>query len=208
MVDNKSPENTRKEEKKKVIDSEEESESDEEESESDDEENDKFSPTPGEDYDWDGFPEFLCPVEGSESDEEVILDSDRHELDRGFNFVVSESRTVTNPRRPLKTYIPRNRKQCSSVLYNLDYPLATLTKLALATYNEIRGTSYEYVGLVKAYKAVVGGFEFTIRFKACLKDQCPIDFQAIVYKGIPEKTKPGKIRRDCDVRIKFVYPLP
>lgn len=72
----------------------------------------------------DGFPENQCIVEGIESDEELIRDSDRGELDHKYNSK--------------KTYITRSR-HCNCVLYNLQHPLAVLSKLALARYNGIRG---------------------------------------------------------------------
>lgn len=45
---------------------------------------------------------------------------------------------------------------------------------------------------MKAYKAVVGGFVYTIRFKACLGDQPAIDFQTVIYQGIRRKLDQGK----------------
>lgn len=90
--------------------------------------------------------DFLTKDE-SESEEEVLADSDRDEKDRGYNFVVMErSRTVTNPKVPQKAYfkskgvknlrIPSPSRR--SVLRNPNFPVAAISKLALKTYNKIQ----------------------------------------------------------------------
>ncbi|KAK1352807.1 hypothetical protein POM88_052645 [Heracleum sosnowskyi] len=172
----------------------EESESGEEE-ESNSESEDEIS-DPRSNYDWDGFSENEYCQDQEESDEDIIRD--RKEKDHGYNIVLKQGRTITNPRRPQKTYIPRSSKHCHSVLYHLDQPLVVFAKLALARYNAIQGKNYEYYALVKAYNIVVGGFVFWIRFKAFLTAQDPIDFEAVVYQGIPDKPKSGQKRRDCE----------
>lgn len=150
-------------------------------------------------YDWDRFSE----DEFTESEEELVLDDDRDELDSGLKFVVQECPTITNPRRPKKFY----KHKRNSVLHNNRYPVAALAKLALARYNAIQGKNYKYIGLVKAYKAVADGFLYWIRFKAYLSAQTPINFQAILFKGISHRSTSNRNRPLVDVNVKFVYPL-
>ncbi|KAK1395622.1 hypothetical protein POM88_005485 [Heracleum sosnowskyi] len=144
------------------------------------------------------------PEEEDESDEEVICD--RVEVDRGINYVLMDVGTVTRPQIAKKTYF--RRKKCYPYrheLYHYKFPLSTFAKFALDRYNHIKGTKYEYVGLVKAYSRPVGAvFYFIIRFKACLPDQDHgIYFQANMYQKILDR-KTGV----ADVRVEFVYPLP
>lgn len=159
-------------------------------------------------YDFDGFSEDEC-VEEAESEEDLVLEDERDEVDYGLKFVVKEGPrpTITNPRRPKKIY-KRNSKD--SVLRDNRYPVAALAKLALAHYNAIQGTNYTYIGLVKAYKALADGFHFSIRFKASYLPpaQTPINFQAMLFQGIPHRPTPGRKRRLSDVIVRCVYPLP
>ncbi|KAK1366893.1 hypothetical protein POM88_042454 [Heracleum sosnowskyi] len=143
--------------------------------------------------------------EDEESDEDLIEDRDEH--DWGFSFVVKKrSRTVTNPKIPEKKYFKSDGSESRSifpVLHDPDFPLAELSKLALKTYNTIRDTEYEYVGLVKAYKQTVNGFRFWTRFKARLPGQDAINFQAITFLGGPNRKT-----NDATVHFESVYPLP
>ncbi|KAL8087764.1 hypothetical protein AgCh_037787 [Apium graveolens] len=99
---------------------------------------------------------------GVESDEEVLGDDERGEIDKGYKYVL-------------------NKDKLTYTRVKEDYPAPTLAKLALERYNSIEDTNYEYVGLVKAYVAPVGAFNYTVHFQARLPDQSPIYFQAIIF---------------------------
>ncbi|KAL8096195.1 hypothetical protein AgCh_037229 [Apium graveolens] len=138
--------------------------------------------------------------DGLESDEEVLGDDERGEIDKGYKYVINENElTYTRVKVPIKIYFKN-----SSVLYWKDYPVPTLAKLALDRYNSIEGTNYEYVGLVKAYAVPVpvGVFNYTVRFQACLPDQLPIYFQAIIFEGFPNSEK------EVPIEVILVHPLP
>lgn len=137
---------------------------------------------------------------GVESDEELLLDDERGEIDKGYKYVIDENElTYTRVKVPIKIYF---KNSGCSVLYWKDYPVPTLAKLALARYNHIERTNYQYVGLVKAYAVPVGVFNYTVRFQARLPDQRPIYFQAIIFEGYPNS------ENEVPIEIILVHPLP
>ncbi|KAL8101322.1 hypothetical protein AgCh_033269 [Apium graveolens] len=152
----------------------------------------------------------LCGIKEKEkdpeSDEELLLDCDRrNEVDHGYTYVLKKRwRAITNPINPVQTYHKTGSSdRIRSVLHDSKYPMLTLSKLALRTYNEIQGTQYEFVGLVKAYLRLAAGFCFTIRFKASVVGQDAINFQASIFEDIPDRKT-----NVVFVRVKAVYPLP
>ncbi|KAK1366859.1 hypothetical protein POM88_042420 [Heracleum sosnowskyi] len=142
---------------------------------------------------------------GEESEEEVLCDGDRDEDDihSDYKFLLNENtKTFTRVKLPIKVYY-RSCSCSESVLHDEEYPVPTVTKLALDRYNAIEGTNYEYVGLIKAYGAYVGGFSYTVRFKACLPAQHPIYFQAMLWQETPDRDTHHIL-----VNVPFVHPLP
>ncbi|XP_074345885.1 uncharacterized protein LOC141684700 [Apium graveolens] len=141
-----------------------------------------------------------------ESDEELLLDCDRrNEVDHGYTYVLKKRwRAITNPINHVQTYHKTGSSdRIRSVLHDPKYPLLTLSKLALRTYNEIQGTQYEFVGLVKAYLRLAADRCFTIRFKASVGGQDAINFQASIFEEIPDRKT-----NVVFVRVEAVYPLP
>ncbi|KAL8096197.1 hypothetical protein AgCh_037231 [Apium graveolens] len=137
---------------------------------------------------------------GVESDEEVLGDDERGEINKGYKYILNENElTYTRVKVPIKIYFKYSTRK---VLNWEDYPVPTLAKLALDRYNSIEGTNYEYVGLVKDYAAAVGVFNYTVRFQARLSDQRPIYFQAIIVEGVPNTEK------EVSVEVILVHPLP
>ncbi|KAK1366854.1 hypothetical protein POM88_042415 [Heracleum sosnowskyi] len=141
-----------------------------------------------------------------ESDEELLRECQRKEVDHGYNYVLKKRfRAITNPINPQKVYYKSgiDSGRTRHVLHDPDYPLATLSKLALKTYNDIQDTEYAYVGLVKAYMRLIGGWNFWIRFKARVVGQDAINFQATICEGIRDRKT-----NVVPVRVESVYPLP
>ncbi|KAK1366853.1 hypothetical protein POM88_042414 [Heracleum sosnowskyi] len=139
-----------------------------------------------------------------ESDEELLLD--RYEVDHGYKYVLKKRwKAVTNLINPERTYYKSGIDSgCTKhVLHDPEYPLATFSKLAIKTYNDIQGTEYEYVGVVKAYMRFIGGWHFWIRFKACVVGQDAINFQANIYQDFPNRET-----NVVPVCVEFVHPLP
>ncbi|KAK1366852.1 hypothetical protein POM88_042413 [Heracleum sosnowskyi] len=141
-----------------------------------------------------------------ESEEELLRECDRNEIDHGYNYVLKKRfRAVTNPINPLKVYYKSgiDSGRTRHVLHDPNYPLATFSKLALKTYNDIQGTEYAFVGLVKAYMRFIGGWRFWIRFKANAVGQDAINFQTILFEAIRNRKT-----NVVSVRVESVYPLP
>lgn len=133
-----------------------------------------------------------------ESDEEVLDDDDRGEVDKGYKFVINENKlTYTRVKVPKKIYFTNG-----SVLYCKSYPIPTLAKLALDRYNSIEATNYKYVGLIKDYAFPGAAFNYTIRFQAHLPNQQPVNFQAVVIE--PRANSANEVV----VHVVFVHPLP
>ncbi|KAK1366847.1 hypothetical protein POM88_042408 [Heracleum sosnowskyi] len=141
-----------------------------------------------------------------ESEEELLRECDRNEIDHGYNYVLKKRfRALTNFKNPEKVYYKSGTHYypIDHVLHDPKYPLATLTKLALKTYNDIQGTQYEFVGFVKAYRRFTGGACYWIRFKACVLGQDAINFQTSIFEEIPDRKT-----NVVTVRVDSVFPLP
>ncbi|KAK1366851.1 hypothetical protein POM88_042412 [Heracleum sosnowskyi] len=141
-----------------------------------------------------------------ESEEELLRECDRNEIDHGYNYVLKKRfRALTNFKNPEKVYYKSGTHYypIDHVLHDPKYPLATLTKLALKTYNDIQGTQYEFVGFVKAYRRFTGGACYWIRFKACVLGQDAINFQTFIFEEIPDRKT-----NVVTVRVQSVFPLP
>ncbi|KAK1366858.1 hypothetical protein POM88_042419 [Heracleum sosnowskyi] len=141
-----------------------------------------------------------------ESEEELLRECDRNEIDHSYNYVLKKRfRALTNFKNPEKVYYKSGTHYypIDHVLHDPKYPLTTLTKLALKTYNDIQGTQYEFVGFVKAYRRFTGAACYWIRFKACVLGQDAINFQTFTIEEIPDRKT-----NVVTVRVESVFPLP